>query len=51
MIRSLIETAKVNMSLVNNQGYGVLHLAAQGNKALSVYYFAVKQGLNINQVD
>ena len=46
-----METAGADMSLVNKQGCSVLHMAAQGNKAVSIYYFAEIKQLDINQRD
>jgi ankyrin repeat protein len=36
---------------VNKNGCSVLHLAAQGNQALSIYYFSIVRGLDINVRD
>jgi ankyrin repeat protein len=51
MIKALVEDAEANVALANNAGCSVLHLAAQGNKAVSIYYFAVTRGLDINVRD
>lgn len=51
MLKSLVEDAEADVTLVNKTGCSVLHIAAQGNKALSIYYFAVIRGLDINVRD
>ena len=49
MLTKLVEVANADFNIVNNQGCNVLHLAAQGNKALSIHYFSGK--LDINAAD
>ena len=51
MIRALVEEAGADVTLTNNVGCSVLHLASQGNKAVAIYYFAVVRGLDINVRD
>jgi ankyrin repeat protein len=51
MIRALIEEGGADITLVNNVGCSVLHLAAQGNKAAAIYYFTAVRGLDINVRD
>ena len=49
MLNKLVSMASADVKAVNNQGCNVLHLAAQGNKALSIHYFSEK--LDINSCD
>jgi ankyrin repeat protein len=51
MIEALVEDARAEVSLANKDGCNVLHLAAQGNKALSIYYFGVRKGVDVNSRD
>jgi ankyrin repeat protein len=51
IIRRLVEEAKADITVANKDGCNVLHLGAQGNKAMSIYYFGVKMGVDINARD
>ena len=51
MMRLLVDEAKADVTISNKSGCNVLHIAAQGDKALSVYYFANLKGVDINSRD
>lgn len=51
LMQVLIEEGSADMGLANKNGCNVVHLAAQGNKGISVYYFTEKMKMDVNVRD
>lgn len=51
LIKLMIDEMGANVNVTNVYGANCLHIAAQGDQPISLYYFAMMQGLDINQVD